>query len=501
MIVESLRRTALGLLVTCCAPALALADATITIVNADGPGEGLNDPAAPAAEAGCNAGETLGACRLRVIETAAAQWERLIDSDVTIVVRAFMIPLDCGGESATLGSAAPDGAFAGFPNAPRPQTAYHIALANALAGTDQDPDTSDITARFNTDIDNGECLDDIDGWWYGTDPDVPPSANRAALLPVVFHEIAHGLGFSALYNTASGVALTGSDVPIWGHYLYDSETSKYWAEMTRAERNASKVNDPHLVWAGARTNKLTQKFLTPPPTLTIRAPAAIAGEYEVQTAAFGPNVGFFPASGAVVAVDDGVLGPVDEDNTVAGTASDGCEPAFVNAAEIRGRIALVDRGYCTFVIKVRNAQLAGAIGVIVANNVESDLPGMGGFDDAITIPSLGVTQATGASIRRQLPTPGVEARLGARTDLPLSGTQQGCIRMHAPTPLEAGSSVSHFTADAFPNLLMEPSLSSRIFDKVDLTLPLFRDIGWRTQTEDLLFFEDFDENPCPFVRP
>jgi hypothetical protein len=33
--------------------------------------------------------------------------------------------------------------------------------------------------------------------------------------------------------------------------------------------------------------------------------------------------------------------------------------------------------------------------------------------------------------------------------------------------------------DASPNLLMEPSLNRDIFSDVDLTIPLFRDIGWR----------------------
>jgi hypothetical protein len=50
--------------------------------------------------------------------------------------------------------------------------------------------------------------------------------------------------------------------------------------------------------------------------------------------------------------------------------------------------------------------------------------------------------------------------------------------MNAPNPVQPGSSVSHFTPDAFPNLLMEPALNGSIFDEVDLTASLFRDIGW-----------------------
>ena len=64
-----------------------------------------------------------------------------------------------------------------------------------------------------------------------------------------------------------------------------------------------------------------------------------------------------------------------------------------------GKIALIDRGTCTFTTKVKNAQLAGASGVLIANNVPTGLPGMGGTDPTITIPSLGITQSLGEALR------------------------------------------------------------------------------------------------------
>lgn len=54
------------------------------------------------------------------------------------------------------------------------------------------------------------------------------------------------------------------------------------------------------------------------------------------------------------------------------------------------------------------------------------------------------------------------------------------MRMNAPNPVVPGSSVSHFTsAAANPDLLMEPSLSTGLFNQTDMTVPLFRDIGWQ----------------------
>jgi len=96
---------------------------------------------------------------------------------------------------------------------------------------------------------------------------------------------------------------------------------------------------------------------------------------------------------------------------------------------------------------------------------------------------------------------GNNATIGVDASAGLSGTNSGCVRMFAPNPLQSGSSVSHFTSDAFPNLLMEPALNTSIFNKVDLTLPLFQDIDWNTQPEDILFIDGFDPSPCSFVQP
>ena len=62
-------------------------------------------------------------------------------------------------------------------------------------------------------------------------------------------------------------------------------------------------------------------------------------------------------------------------------------------------IAIVDRGTCTFVEKVKNAQNAGASGVIVVNNAGEEAVAMAGTDATITIPSVGVGQTDGATIK------------------------------------------------------------------------------------------------------
>ncbi|TDR43920.1 hypothetical protein DFR29_10662 [Tahibacter aquaticus] len=50
-------------------------------------------------------------------------------------------------------------------------------------------------------------------------------------------------------NPATGAYLTSSP-PIWATYPYDTETGKYWSAMTNAERVASAITDPDLIWSG-----------------------------------------------------------------------------------------------------------------------------------------------------------------------------------------------------------------------------------------------------------
>ena len=105
---------------------------------------------------------------------------------------------------------------------------------------------------------------------------------------------------------------------------------------------------------------------------------------------FGPSE-FDNIAGKLVRIDDG--------DSTDGTINDGCEDA-VNAEALAGNIAVIDRGACVFVTKVRNAQTAGAIAVIVANNRDRDSAiSMGGSDyEDITIPNMMISENEGATL-------------------------------------------------------------------------------------------------------
>lgn len=455
--------------------------ATITIVNLDGAGEGFNDPTVvPALPS--NPNTTLGAQRLHVFQTAANQWGALLSSPVEIKVQAAFNPLTCSGTSAVLGSAGALTIHQNFANAPVSNVWYNQALANSLAGVDLDGGSNDINSQFNVDIDNGVCLSGTAGWYYSTLASDTTPAGRIPLLPVVFHEIAHGLGFQTFTSSSTG-AFNGGVPAIWDTFLADAVTGTTWINMaSNAVRQASAISDPNLIWKGPIVNLAKVEFLGQAPKLIVNSPAVIAGEKAAQTAAFGASVVPPGITGEVVAALD----------TGGVTNLDGCESLTTN---VTGKIALMVRGNCNFTVKVKNAQDAGAIAAIIDNNAAAGLPGMGGTDALVTISSYGISQADGNAIRAQLAVPTVvNATLGFGAQLAGVQTSAGVsyMRMNAPNPVQPGSSVSHWTVDAFPNLLMEPSLNTSLFSDVDLTIPLFRDIGWVTTGSLLPFADGFE---------
>ena len=90
-------------------------------------------------------------------------------------------------------------------------------------------------------------------------------------------------------------------------------------------------------------------------------------------------------------------------------------------------IAVIDRGKCLFIEKVKNAQRAGAIGAIIVNNQGDGVLTMRGRDPTITIPSVFIGQSDGATIIDEFP--GVSATLRAVENLPDrdSGLDAGAI--------------------------------------------------------------------------
>jgi hypothetical protein len=495
------------LLVSLLFPLSAFANATIVIVNNDPAGVGFNDPT-PIAPVGGNQGTTLGQQRLNAFYFAASIWSAHIDSSVPIRIRANFGPLACNATSATLGSAGSRGIWANTDNIREIDTWYHVALANKMAGYDLAPvdnttgdDEVDLAASFNANIGTLGCLQNSGGWYYGLDTNGTLAANGATkinLVAVLLHEFGHGLGFSNFVSRTTGQNAGFPVFPwpdVYEKRIFDRSVNLYWDQMSAAQRLTSRVNTGNVSWDGPNVKAQAPNVLSHQALFRVDSPASLAGNYAMGTAEFGPTLGYPGLSGQLVQALDAV-------NAAGPSNTDGCT-AILN--DVNGKIAFLNRGTCGFAVKTKNAELAGAIGVVIGDNAAGaaiDLAGSGdgAFDKSITIAAVRVTLATANAIRGALATDSVQVNLGTDPSSTLRGADNmGRVLLYAPNPFVSGSSISHFDVTATRNLLMEPNSTGNLTHNLtppdDLTLAQMRDIGWYPDT-DIDLIEDSVDN-CP----
>ena len=451
-----------------------LADANILIVNVDGPGEGFNDPT-PVAPVGGNPGTTRGQQRLNVFQYAADVWGASLDSNVDIVVRASFDPLGPN----VLGQAGTTTVFRDFPGAPFSATWYHSSLADKIVGVELNPGAADISAQFSSDFPFYLGLDNNHG-----------VLNDLAV--VVIHELGHGLGFSNFVDDAAGKNfLNFTDV--YSHFTLDDSTGLHWNQMNNKQRKTSAINVRHVVWDGPVVTAQVPSVLDlGEPRLVVNSPASIARTYFVGPASFGPSLSSPGVTGNVGLVNDG-----------AGVTADACEA--LPAGILTGRIGLADRGTCTFTVKVKNMQNAGATAALIADNVAGSPPvGLGGADPTITIPSVRITLADGNTIKSQL-AGGVNATLNVNLARRAGANAAGFAFLWAANPVQPGSSISHWDVIATPNQIMEPSINADLSHSVrppqDLTLMQLGDIGWFEDSDRDAVPDDADECPESNLAP
>ncbi len=150
---------------------------------------------------------------------------------------------------------------------------------------------------------------------------------------------------------------------------------------------------------------------------SINAPEEIVGDITGIIANYGPAS--FSLTEDIVLADDGSANPTE-----------GCN-AFVNAADINGKIALIDRGNCEFGVKSLNAENAGAIGVIVCQNSTAPPFGMGpgAVGNTVTIPSIMISMQDCDSIKTYLPNVNISLSASS-TNQPIDGSFDNGIIAH-----------------------------------------------------------------------
>ena len=126
--------------------------------------------------------------------------------------------------------------------------------------------------------------------------------------------------------------------------------------------------------------------------LQVDTPASVAGRYAVEEASFTPPLSTAgPITGRLVLVDD-------DDDTLdtgaAGTTMDACEP-ITNEAAVTGNIAYIERGGCDFIVKIENAEAAGATAAVIYNIAGDPIVMTGPDSNTVGIPALMIGEADG----------------------------------------------------------------------------------------------------------
>ncbi len=205
---------------------------------------------------------------------------------------------------------------------------------------------------------------------FGLDLSEHPAQNEDAMITNLFYwnNVMHDIWYRYGFDEASG------------NFQQDNQgLGGLGGDYVRAEaQDGSGTNNANFFTPTDGNRPRMQMFLWSSggdASLIINTPAPVAGSYDYSTATFGPVIDAPITEDIILAYDNSI-----DSTRVCGTV--------VNDTEIDGHIALVDRGGCFFETKVVNCEAAGAVAVIICNNIPGDGTfTMSGVD---TIPDPGI---------------------------------------------------------------------------------------------------------------
>ncbi len=127
---------------------------------------------------------------------------------------------------------------------------------------------------------------------------------------------------------------------------------------------------------------------------------SLAGEYTGQPAGFGASL---PEDNALTGELALLYDQPDLTTEISPDIHDACQ-TITNPDELQGKIVVIRRGTCEFGFKILAAENAGALAVIMVNNVAGGpiVMGAGADGDSVSIPSIMISQADGEALIAQL---------------------------------------------------------------------------------------------------
>ena len=199
---------------------------------------------------------------------------------------------------------------------------------------------------------------------------------------------------------------------VWYHYGFDPQAGNFQSnnygeggfdgDYVYAQAQDSSgvgtniaLNNANFYTPEDGSNPVMQMYIWDKPEnpydlFTVNAPEQLAGTYEVNpTLDWGGQITTEPITAQIELVDDATIWGVE-----------GCDE-LVN--DLTGKIALISRGTCEFGLKSLNAENAGAVAVIIYNNVGGMVNmGAGAVGNDVTIPAVFMSKLDGELLRDYL---------------------------------------------------------------------------------------------------
>ena len=228
---------------------------------------------------------------------------------------------------------------------------------------------------------------------FQADFSLPPSENMDASITNLFYinNMMHDIWYRYGFDEASGNFQENN----YGNGGFGGDSVNADGQDGSGFNNASFGTPPDgsnpqmtmFLWSGPAGEPLT--ILNGP----------LAGEYTGQPAGFGESLpDETPLTGGLALLYD--QGEIGEDSP---DPHDACQ-TIINPTDLAGNIVVIRRGTCEFGTKILAAENAGAIAVIMVNNVAGGPITMGAGADggSVTIPSIMISQADGEALIAQL---------------------------------------------------------------------------------------------------
>lgn len=290
---------------------------------------------------------------------------------------------------------------------------------------------NNILAQEDADGNNGNGLRAEGGatlnfdFTYGGESAQPTSYTNAATTNLFYMgNVIHDIWYQYGFNEASGnfqqanYGLGGVQSGTGDYILGDAQDGYSQTTPTLNNANFSSPTD------GARPR--VQMFLWnagSPPTefITITSPASIAGT-RVATSNVFEGTDSIPvpvAPNGVAAQLVHYTNPANAPGNNPITIHNGCVPP-TNPFDISGKIALIRRGNCNFSNKVKNAQDAGALAVIVYDTVPNNPVRLSMSSEGllgINIPAVFVTKEIGEEMAIAMQTETVNVKIEVPSNL------------------------------------------------------------------------------------